>query len=124
MSASSPTGFRRALRILRWTWIIAIGVVVAWHISLLTVDNAEVVRPVILAYIVVCFPIGIGVMLILALWGSLSDAPSTFGRYDDVVVACLFVVAGWFQWYRMGSWLLSAWERRIERKRIADPTME
>lgn len=97
----------RWLRLLQLAWLFAISVLLVWHLSLMSVDNAEVIRPVLLAYIVVCLPIGVGVMLVLALIGWLSGGY----RYDDLVAAGVFAAAGWLQWFRVAPWLHSAWKR-------------
>ncbi len=120
MIPSQLSAIRRSLRVLRWMWVVAFSVVFGWHMSLLGVDNPEVVRPVILAYAVVCFPVSFGVIVILALlgWASLTDkleaAPAA------LLVAGLFFSAGWVQWFRAGPWLSSVSDRFVGRKRTRD----
>lgn len=120
MITSGPFGLWRLLRILRWIWLLAIAAIVAWHISLVTADNPEVVRPVILAYIAVCFPISLGVTLILALLGWVSATDTLGAWYALLLVAGLFVGAGWFQWFRAIPWLMPARTRLAKTIRTPD----
>ena len=101
---------------------MAIGVVFVWHMSLLTADNPEVVRPVILAYIVVCFPIGLGVMLVLAFLGWISVTEAMGTGFAALVVVSLFFGAGWYQWFRVAPWLVSVWTRSFRLRQARDQT--
>jgi hypothetical protein len=104
MKGLSPSKVPRGLRLFQWSWILSIGVVLAWHASVRILDrHPETMIGVVLAYILVCLPASLAVYVVLAFVGWLSGGY----RYDDLVGASLFVTAGWLQWFRVAPWLES-----------------
>jgi hypothetical protein len=101
----TPVWARRARKI----WIVLLTCVVLWHFSLISIPGIQRRILVLTAYVVVCFPMGLVVIPLLA-WASGSrlmpeDRLNT--ARADLFVAALFLIAGLVQWFLLIPWISS-----------------
>lgn len=101
----------RIIRILRWTWVAAVCIVVAWQVAWVRGQSTDSLLIPFVAYMLTCFPIGWGVSVVLVLvtvllaWLIPTDSFETadIDLYIHMAIAVPFIAAGWFQWFRLGS---------------------
>jgi hypothetical protein len=111
----------RLVSIVKWVWIALIAVVLWQHVLATGASNNETRFLIAGQYFAVCLPIS----WVVAIWlVAVGHLPGMEGMLGSAVMAASFVLAGWFQWFRLAPWLVAIASRSWRWRRAPDQTAE